>query len=178
MGAVEEMPDMVSREYGFHFGNIGIFRKWKSWIVFAVQMLFIGRKIKRMYQQQLAQIAIVVRDYDEAIQFYTQVLSFTLIEDTVMSETKRWVKVMPQGSNGCAILLAKAANAEQESRIGNQTGGRVFLFLHTTDFEADYARLLLHKVEIVREPVEEAWGKVCVFADLYGNLWDLIQPNV
>lgn len=126
-------------------------------------------------QQHLAQIAIVVKDYDEAIAFYTQKLHFTLLEDTVLSETKRWVRVAPPGS-ASGLLLAKAANEEQSSRIGNQTGGRVFLFLHTDDIERDYRNLLEQGVRIVREPVTESYGKVLVFADLYGNLWDLIQP--
>lgn len=128
-----------------------------------------------MPKQELAQIALVVRDYDEAIQFYTQALQFSLVEDTPLSETKRWVRVVPPGSEGCGLLLAKAVGEEQESRIGNQTGGRVFLFLHTDSFDADYERLLQHQVRIVREPVMEDWGKVLVFADLYGNLWDLIE---
>jgi len=126
--------------------------------------------------QNLVQIALVVDDYDEAIAFYTRKLGFTLIEDTVLSDTKRWVKVMPKGSTGCCLLLAKAANEAQKSRVGNQTGGRVFLFLHTDDFEADYKNLVDNKVTIVRSPVSETWGKVLVFADLYGNLWDLIEP--
>ena len=128
-------------------------------------------------QQYLAQIALVVDDYDKAIEFYTNKLHFQLLEDTVMSDTKRWVVVTPQGDGSCRILLAKAANDEQSSRIGNQTGGRVFLFLHTDDLDRDYKNLQQHQIQIVREPVTEAWGKVLVFADLYGNLWDLIQPN-
>jgi catechol 2,3-dioxygenase-like lactoylglutathione lyase family enzyme len=127
--------------------------------------------------QQIAQIAIVVNDYDEAIQFYTQKLHFTLIEDTKLSETKRWVKVAPQGSGNCCLLLAKAANDQQASRVGNQTGGRVFLFLYTDNFERDYHNLLAQQIEIIRPPVKEEWGMVAVFADLYGNLWDLIEPN-
>jgi catechol 2,3-dioxygenase-like lactoylglutathione lyase family enzyme len=126
--------------------------------------------------QFLAQIALVVADYDEAIDFYTRVLGFTLAEDTPLSETKRWVIVAPPGSAGCRLLLAKAASPEQASRIGNQTGGRVFLFLHTDDFAGDYQRLLDHGVRIVRPPSVEAYGTVAVFADLYGNLWDLIGP--
>lgn len=126
-------------------------------------------------QQSIAHIALVVKDYDEAIAFYTQKLHFTLIEDTVLSSTKRWVIVSPPGSNGCSLLLAKAANEEQQSRIGNQTGGRVFLFLHTDNFERDYGNLLDNKIRIVREPSTETYGKVAVFADLYGNLWDLIE---
>jgi catechol 2,3-dioxygenase-like lactoylglutathione lyase family enzyme len=118
---------------------------------------------------------LVVDDYNDAIQFYTEKLGFELIEDTILSETKRWVIVKPKGSES-GLLLAKAANEEQRSRIGNQTGGRVFLFLQTDDFERDYQNLLDQKIKIVREPVIETWGKVVVFEDLYGNLWDLIGP--
>jgi catechol 2,3-dioxygenase-like lactoylglutathione lyase family enzyme len=127
-------------------------------------------------RQSLAQIALVVRDYDEAIRFYCDVLQFRLLEDTPMSPTKRWVRVAPPGSDGCGLLLAKAVGPEQESRIGNQTGGRVFLFLHTDDLDRDYTRLKAKGVQIIREPSVESYGKVTVFADLYGNLWDLIQP--
>jgi catechol 2,3-dioxygenase-like lactoylglutathione lyase family enzyme len=127
-------------------------------------------------KQELAQIAIVVDDYDKAIQFYTQQLKFTLIEDTVLSQSKRWVVVAPPGSVGCKILLAKAANEEQSSRIGNQTGGRVFLFLYTDDLRRDYQAYKQHNIEFIREPVEETWGTVAVFKDVYGNLWDLIEP--
>ncbi|MFP4091847.1 MAG: VOC family protein [Cyclobacteriaceae bacterium] len=127
-------------------------------------------------KQQLFQIALLVRDYDEAIAFYTQVMRFELIEDTRMSESKRWVVVSPQGSE-TRLLLARAANEEQVSRIGNQTGGRVFLFLHTDDFERDYQHLLSHKVRFIRGPVDEPYGRVAVFEDLYGNLWDLIEPE-
>jgi catechol 2,3-dioxygenase-like lactoylglutathione lyase family enzyme len=128
-------------------------------------------------KQALAQIALVVRDYDEAIRFYCDTLHFTLLEDTKMSETKRWVRVSPPGSEGCGLLLARAVGPEQESRIGNQSGGRVFLFLHTDNIDRDYQNLLDKGVRIVREPSVEAFGKVLVFADLYGNLWDLIQPS-
>lgn len=127
--------------------------------------------------QQIAHIALVVQDYDEAIEFYTGKLNFTLVEDTVLSETKRWVKVAPPGSSGCQLLLAKAANDEQQSRIGNQTGGRVFLFLYTDDFWRDHENMLKQGVEFVREPVAEPYGTVAVFKDLYGNLWDLIEPK-
>lgn len=125
----------------------------------------------------LAQIAIVVRDYDEAIDFYVNKLGFVLLEDTVLSETKRWVLIQPSGG-GCKLLLAKAANEHQASRIGDQTGGRVFLFLHTDDLDRDHQRLLSHNIKIIREPSVEPFGSVLVFADLYGNLWDLICPNV
>jgi catechol 2,3-dioxygenase-like lactoylglutathione lyase family enzyme len=128
--------------------------------------------------QNIAQIAIVVRDYNEAIQYYTTVLNFELIEDTKLSEEKRWVVVQPKGSNnGCKLLLAKAATPIQEQAIGNQTGGRVFLFLYTDDFDRDYHDYTSKGVTFVRPPIVESYGKVAVFKDLYGNLWDLIQPN-
>lgn len=130
-------------------------------------------------KQQLARIAIVVNDYDEAIAFYTRKLHFTLIEDTVLSDTKRWVVVSPPGSSdGCCLLLAKAANEAQQSRVGNQTGGRVFLFLYTDNFQRDYQNLLDNNITVVRNPVTETYGTIAVFADLYGNLWDLIEPTV
>jgi len=128
-------------------------------------------------QQKLAHIALVVRDYDEAIRFYTKTLGFELIEDTQLSETKRWVIVAPKGSDGCNLLLAKAANEEQASRVGNQTGGRVFLFLHTDNFQRDYEALQSKGVTFVRTPATEVYGTVSVFKDLYGNLWDLIEPS-
>ena len=127
-------------------------------------------------RQQLFQLSLVVADYDEAIEFYTQKLGFDLLEDTELSETKRWVRVAPKGSS-TSLLLAKAAGDEQSKAIGNQTGGRVFLFLHTDDIDRDYQNLLKHNIKIVREISEEPFGKVCVFADLYGNLWDLIEPK-
>ena len=127
-------------------------------------------------KQQLFQLSLVVADYDEAIEFYTQKLGFDLLEDTVLSETKRWVRVAPKGSS-TSLLLAKAAGDEQSKAIGNQTGGRVFLFMHTDDIDRDYQNLMKHNIKIVREISEEPFGKVCVFADLYGNLWDLIEPK-
>ncbi|MBT1695979.1 VOC family protein [Fulvivirgaceae bacterium PWU4] len=126
-------------------------------------------------KQTIAHIALVVEDYDEAIRFYTEKLNFTLIEDTVLSETKRWVEVAPPGSSGTTLLLAKAATDEQRSRVGNQTGGRVFLFLHTDDFWRDYNDLQSKSITFVRPPSNEVYGTVAVFQDLYGNLWDLIQ---
>ena len=128
-------------------------------------------------KQELVHIALVVADYDEAIAFYTEQLNFTLVEDTHLSETKRWVLVAPPGSNGCQLLLAKAANEEQASRVGNQTGGRVFLFLYTDNFQRDYTSMLEKGIEFVREPFTEPYGTVAVFKDLYGNLWDLIEPE-
>jgi catechol 2,3-dioxygenase-like lactoylglutathione lyase family enzyme len=125
----------------------------------------------------IAHIALVVDDYDEAIAFYTEKLQFILVEDTRLSESKRWVLLSPKGSTGCSLLLAQASNDEQKSRIGNQTGGRVFLFLHTDNFTSYYENLLKNKVRIVREPSEEEYGTVAVFEDLYGNLWDLIEPK-
>ena len=126
----------------------------------------------------LFQIAVVVDDYDRAIDYYTIVLKFELLEDTQRSETKRWVIVRPGGANSCSLLLAKAVNDEQESRIGNQTGGRVFFFLHVDDFDSYFNHLVTHQVHIVRGPSDEDFGRVAVFRDLYGNLWDLIQPIV
>ena len=127
-------------------------------------------------KQRLAHIAIVVNDYDEAIKFYTEKLHFDLLEDTRLSGTKRWVLVRPKGGDSCCLLLAKAANEEQLSRVGNQTGGRVFLFLHTDNFARDYQNLLDHQIEIVRQPQREEYGTVAVFKDIYGNLWDMIEP--
>jgi catechol 2,3-dioxygenase-like lactoylglutathione lyase family enzyme len=124
--------------------------------------------------QRLMHIALVVADYDEAIHWYTQKLGFKLIEDTTLSEVKRWVLIQPPGEGSCQLLLAKAATEEQKSRVGNQTGGRVFLFLHTDDFERDYENLRQQAITIVRGPSQEEYGKVLVFEDLYGNLWDLI----
>jgi catechol 2,3-dioxygenase-like lactoylglutathione lyase family enzyme len=126
-------------------------------------------------KQHIALIALVVNDYDEAIKFYKEKLNFKLIEDTVLSENKRWVVVQPPGSEGCSLLLAKAANDEQSSRVGNQTGGRVFLFLYTDNFQRDYDDFRGKGVEFVRSPTQEVYGTVAVFKDLYGNLWDLIE---
>lgn len=126
--------------------------------------------------QSLAHIALLVNDYDEAVTFYTQTLDFVLLEDKVMSPTKRWVIVAPQGSTGTTILLVKASNEVQQSRIGNQTGGRVFLFLYTDDIKRDYQNFVDKKVTIIEELSSKPHGKVLVFSDLYGNLWDLIQP--
>ncbi len=128
-------------------------------------------------KQEIIQLALVVADYDEALAFYTKTLHFRLIEDSRMSDVKRWVVIAPPGSDGCRILLAKAATEEQRSHIGNQTGGRVFLFLHTDDFWRDYNEMKSKGVRFVREPAEEPYGTVTVFQDLYGNLWDLIQPR-
>lgn len=119
---------------------------------------------------------ILIRYYDEAIEFYTRVLGFELLEDTKRSETKRWVRVAPSGG-GCSMLLAKAVTPEQEACVGNQTGGRVLMFIHTDDFDAYYAQLQSHSVEFVGEPRDEEFGKVVVFLDLYGNKWDLIEPK-
>jgi catechol 2,3-dioxygenase-like lactoylglutathione lyase family enzyme len=124
--------------------------------------------------QRLMHIALVVADYDEAINWYTQKLGFKLIEDTTLSEVKRWVLIQPPGEGSCQLLLAKAATEEQKTRVGNQTGGRVFLFLHTDDFERDHENLRQQAITIVRGPSVEEYGQVLVFEDLYGNLWDLI----
>jgi catechol 2,3-dioxygenase-like lactoylglutathione lyase family enzyme len=126
-------------------------------------------------KRYLAYIAIVVDDYDKAIAYYTQALGFELLEDTPLSPEKRWVRVSPSGDDGCALLLAKAANEKQTAAIGNQTGGRVGFFLHTDDFERDYARMQQYAVKFIEQPRNEVYGKVVVFEDLYGNRWDLIE---
>jgi len=129
-----------------------------------------------MYQR-IAQIALVVEDYDEAIEFYTQKLDFELLEDTKIDEKKRWVMVAPPGAKECCLLLAKAANERQSKSIGNQTGGRVGFFLFTDDFGRDYHKMIDREISFVRPPIEFEYGTVAVFEDLYGNLWDLIEPN-
>ncbi|MEL7297490.1 MAG: VOC family protein [Pseudomonadota bacterium] len=128
-------------------------------------------------QQSIALLALVVRDYDEAIAFYTEKLDFTLLEDTYQPEQdKRWVVIAPPGSAGTNLLLARATDDAQAAAVGNQTGGRVFLFLHTDDFWRDFEQMSARGIRFVREPAVEAWGTVAVFEDLYGNQWDLIQP--
>lgn len=129
-------------------------------------------------KQSIEHVALVVRDYDEAIDFYTRTLRFTLVEDTYQAEQdKRWVVVAPPGSNGASLLLARASTSEQRACVGNQTGGRVFLFLNTDDFWRDYNEMLERGVKFVREPKTESYGIVAVFEDLYGNRWDLLQLN-
>ena len=129
-------------------------------------------------KQAIIQITLLVENYDEAIDFYVKKLKFTLKEDSRLSDAKRWVLVQPPGSAGCCLLLAKAANEEQCSMIGNQSGGRVFLFLQTDNFHRDYQTMIANDVIFVREPKVEPYGTVAVFKDLYGNLWDLIEPHV
>jgi len=127
-------------------------------------------------RQSIVHVALVVRDYDEAIEFYTKKLNFTLVEDIYQPEQdKRWVVVAPPGSNGTSLLLARASTPEQEPFVGNQTGGRVFLFLNTDDFWRDYTKLISLGITFVREPKSESYGTVAVFEDLYGNLWDLLE---
>lgn len=127
-------------------------------------------------EQSIIHIALVVRDYDEAIAFFTQKLNFKLIEDTYQPEQdKRWVVVSPPGSQGTTLLLARASKPEQEPFIGNQSGGRVFLFLSTDNFWRDYNEMRAKGIKFVREPKEQAYGTVAVFEDLYGNLWDLLE---
>lgn len=128
-------------------------------------------------KQQIAHIALIVKDYDEAIKFYTEKLGFKLIRDIALHEKKRWVLLAPKGSGECCLLLAKADDDEQSARIGNQTGGRVFLFLYTDDFWRDYKNMLAKGISFSRDPVMESYGTVAVFKDLYGNLWDLIEPK-
>jgi catechol 2,3-dioxygenase-like lactoylglutathione lyase family enzyme len=124
----------------------------------------------------ITRVAILVRDYDEAIAYYTVSLGFALVEDTDMGNGKRWVVVAPKGGTGASLLLARATNTEQSSRIGNQTGGRVFLFLHTDDFWRDYNEMKSRGVRFIEEPRHELFGMVVVFEDLYGNRWDMVQP--
>jgi len=127
-------------------------------------------------KHSIVHVALVVRDYDEAIEFYTKKLGFTLVEDTYQPEQdKRWVIVAPAGSTGTTLLLARASNEEQSRFIGNQSGGRVFLFLSTDDFWRDYNRMVADGIRFVREPLKAPYGTVCVFEDLYGNRWDLVQ---
>ena len=127
-------------------------------------------------RQSIVHIALVVKDYDKAIEFYTQKLNFELVEDTYQPEQdKRWVVVSPPGSNGVSLLLAKASKPEQETFIGNQTGGRVFLFLNSDDFWRDYEEMKSRGINFIREPKKQDYGMVAVFEDLYGNLWDLLQ---
>lgn len=130
-----------------------------------------------MAKQHLARIALLVADYDEAIAYYTQKMGFELLEDTPRSPTKRWVVVAPPGAKECAFILAKAANDTQKASIGQQSGGRVFLFLHTDDFWRDYHKMKAQGVDFTEEPRDEEYGIVVVFRDLYGNLWDFIQPK-
>jgi catechol 2,3-dioxygenase-like lactoylglutathione lyase family enzyme len=128
--------------------------------------------------QSIRSVSLLVRDYDEAIAFFTGCLGFSLVEDTPVGGGKRWVVVSPSGDNDTALLLARAATVEQESRVGNQTGGRVFLFLHTDDFWRDYQEMKSRGVRFAEEPRREAYGTVVVFLDLYGNKWDLVQPTL
>lgn len=129
-------------------------------------------------KQSLGLVSLVVRDYDEALSFFVGKLGFSLVEDTIVPEqSKRWVVVSPPGASESRLLLAKASSSEQESRVGQQTGGRVFLFLHTDDFWRDYEQYKANGVEFVRPPKEEPYGVVAVFKDLCGNLWDLLQPK-
>ena len=127
-------------------------------------------------KQQIAHIGLAVKDYDEAIEFYSKKLDFELLEDTRLTAEKRWVRVRPPGAKECSLLLAKAANEKQTASIGNQTGGRVFLFLFTDDFWRDYNKMIDRGIVFVRPPAQEEYGTVAVFEDLYENLWDLIQP--
>lgn len=129
-------------------------------------------------RQKIAHLTLLVRDYEEAIAYYTGVLGFQLIEDTPLGEGKRWVLVSPPGSDGAALLLARATTPAQEERVGNQTGGRVFLFLHTDDFQRDYQALKARGVSFEGEPRQEPYGQVIVFADLYGNRWDLVERKL
>jgi len=125
--------------------------------------------------QRIGYVALIVRDYDDAIAWFTSALQFTVVENTRLSDSKRWVLVAPLGGQSPCLLLARAVTPEQESRIGNQTGGRVFLFLHTDDLARDYAAMKARGVQFIENPRQESYGMVAVFEDLYGNKWDLLQ---
>ncbi len=127
--------------------------------------------------RSIVQVSLLVRDYDEAIMFYRDKLGFELVEDSDLGGGKRWVRVRPRGADGCQLLLAKAAAPRQLERVGDQTAGRVFLFLHTDDFWRDYREMRINGVGFIEEPREEPYGTVVVFEDLYGNRWDLVQPR-
>ena len=126
-------------------------------------------------KRKIAHVALIIHDYDEAIKFYTEKLDFIVVEDTVLSQEKRWVLVKPDAESSCGILLAKANNEKQKLSIGNQTGGRVFLFLETDNFQRDYNKMVEKGINFIRKPIQESYGIVAVFEDLYGNLWDLIE---
>ena len=128
-------------------------------------------------KQSIIHVAVLVKDYDEAIEFYVNKLKFEVVEDTHLSDLKRWVLVRPPGSSGSCLLLAKAINEQQNLSVGNQSGGRVFIFLHTDNFHETYQSMLAEGVVFVREPIIETYGTVAVFKDLYGNLWDLVQSS-
>ena len=132
---------------------------------------------KNIMDRRLAHVSLLVEDYDEAIEFFTNKLDFDLVEDEKLSETKRWVLVKPRGQGNCSILLARASDDNQRKFVGNQSGGRVFLFLTTDDIDRDLVKLKKHNVKIVREPSDEVYGRVLVFEDLYGNKWDLIERS-
>lgn len=162
-------------------GFAGISHKFWAIVDIALNLPFRKYKqqntqVSKPMKQKIAHITLVVRDYDEAIEFYTQKLDFVLLEDTRLNDQKRWVIVSPPGTNGCSLLLAKAASLEQGMSIGNQTGGRVFLFLYTDNFWRDYQRMLAKNIEFIRSPKQEIYGTVAVFKDLYGNQWDLLEP--
>src|ERR1035437_5259260 len=127
-------------------------------------------------KQHIAHVTLLVNDYQEAIKFYTEKLHFNLVENTYLSESKRWVLIAPSGSAECCLLLAKASSEEEMACVGNQTAVRVFLFLYTDNMKRDYQNLIDQQIGIVREPKVESYGTVAVFKDLYGNLWDLIEP--
>jgi len=132
---------------------------------------------RKLMKQRIAHIALIVKDYDEAIEFYTNKLDFILLEDTKIDEKKRWVMVAPQGAKECCLLLAKAVNKKQSESIGNQTGGRVGFFLFTDDFWRDFNKMTDRKINFVSAPNKFEYGTVAVFEDLYGNMWDLIEPK-
>lgn len=154
-------------------------RKWFCFnrLFYKYGIIFTFEVLNSIMNQRIAHIALVVNDYDEAIDFYTKKLEFLILEDTKIDEQKRWIIIAPPGSKECSLLLAKASNEEQKKCVGNQTGGRVFLFLFTDNFWRDFNKMAERNIEFVRPPSEFPYGMVAVFKDLYGNLWDLIEPN-
>lgn len=135
----------------------------------------LATQARKLMTQSIGNVTLVIREYDEAIDYYTGALGFDLVEDTPLGDGKRWVLVRPRGGEGTCLLLARAADSTQATRIGDQTGGRVFLFLHTDDFRRDYDAMRARGVRFVEEPRHEAYGTVAVFVDLYGNRWDLVE---
>lgn len=152
-------------------------RRSASYCLLSAYSLIETEILRTKVKQHLAHLALVVREYDEAIAFFINVLNFRLVEDThIPEQDKRWVLVAPRNSSGCMLLLARAVSEEQRAVIGKQAGGRVFLFLHTDDFHRDYQQIVDRGVKFIRKPKTEPYGTVAVFEDLYGNLWDLLEP--
>jgi predicted enzyme related to lactoylglutathione lyase len=175
-GLKTKFPEWENWKPIFWLESIALWAFGISWAVKGELILKDYQDSKDQTKQNIFNITLVVEDYYHAIKFYTEKLKFKLLEDTNLGDGKRWVRLVPNGSLNPSILLAKAVTMEEKARIGNQTGNRVFLFLNTDDIQRDYDNLVQNSVKIVREPKLEAYGTVLVFSDLYGNLWDLIEP--